>query len=42
MALKGARVSDYGGKSLNSGDEHSQMLINPQHKRSSILKTWYE
>ena len=23
LALRGARVSDYNGKSLNSGDEHS-------------------
>jgi len=23
MSLRGARVSDYNGKSLNSGDEHS-------------------
>jgi replication factor A1 len=23
LALKGARVSDYNGRSLNSGDEHS-------------------
>jgi replication factor A1 len=23
MAIRGARVSDYNGKSLNSGDEHS-------------------
>ena len=23
MAIRGARVSDYGGKSLNSGNEHS-------------------
>ena len=23
FAVKGARVSDYGGKSLNAGDEHS-------------------
>jgi hypothetical protein len=23
MAIRGARVSDYGGKTLNSGNEHS-------------------
>jgi ssDNA-binding replication factor A large subunit len=23
FAVKGAKVSDYGGKSLNAGDEHS-------------------
>jgi len=26
LAVKGARVSDYGGKSLNAGDEHSQIF----------------
>ena len=31
MAIRGARVSDYGGKSLNSGDEHSQIHIDPGH-----------
>jgi replication factor A1 len=25
LAIRGARVSDYGGKTLNSGDEHSQI-----------------
>lgn len=34
VALKGARVSDYGGKSLNSGDEHGHMFVNPDHKRT--------
>lgn len=34
IALKGSRVSDYGGKSLNSGDEHSLMFIDPEHKRT--------
>ena len=41
MALRGARVSDYNGKSLNSGDEHSQMFIDPEHKRTTELKAWY-
>ena len=31
LALRGARVSDYSGKSLNSGDEHSQMFIDPDN-----------
>lgn len=42
MALKGTRVSDYGGKSLNSGEEHSLMFIDPEHKRTEQLKEWYE
>lgn len=42
LALRGARVSDYNGKSLNSGDEHSQMFIDPDHKRARELRNWYE
>lgn len=38
LALRGARVSDYNGKSLNSGDEHSQMFIDPEHKRARELR----
>ena len=42
MALRGARVSDYNCKSLNSGDEHSQMFIDPEHIRARELRNWYE
>ncbi len=35
-------MSDYNGKSLNSGDEHSQMFIDPDHKRARELRNWYE
>ena len=38
IAIKGARVSDYNGKSINSGDEHSQIFIDPKHKRAKELK----
>jgi replication factor A1 len=41
FAIKGARVSDYGGKSLNAGEEHSQIYIDPEHKRAHELKAWY-
>lgn len=41
MALKGARVSNYNGCSLNSGDEHSQLFIDCDHKRSKELKSWW-
>lgn len=39
VALKAARVSDYGGKSLNSGDG---LYIEPDHKRTPQLKKWFE
>ncbi len=41
MSIRGARVSDYNGKSLNSGDEHSQMFIDIDHKRKVELKKWW-
>ena len=41
LAIRGARVSDYGGKTLNSSDEHSYIYINVDHKRTESLKHWY-
>ena len=38
VAIKGTRVSDYSGKTLNSGDEHSQIFVEPKHKRTQELK----
>jgi len=40
FAVRGARVSDYGGRSLNAGHEHSQVYINIDHKRTRELKQW--
>lgn len=43
MAIKGAKVSEYGGKSLNAGDEHSQLFLDPPgDKRSDELRKWYK
>jgi replication factor A1 len=42
LAVRGARVSDYGGKTLNSGDEHSQIFVDMNNKRTKELKEWYE
>ena len=41
-AIKGTRVSDYQGKTLNSGDEHSQIYINLDLKRTKELQQWYK
>jgi len=38
IAIKGARISDYAGKSLNAGEEHSQIYADPDHKRAHQLK----
>lgn len=41
LAVKGARVSEFGGKSLNAADDHSILFINMNHERCRTLKTWY-
>eukprot|EP00347_Sterkiella_histriomuscorum_P012018 403370207 len=40
MAVKNVRVSDYGGKSLNCGDDHSLIYLNPADKRTDQLMQW--
>ena len=32
VAIKGAKVSDYGGKSLNLGNDHSVIEMEPEHE----------
>jgi replication factor A1 len=41
LAVKNAKVSDFGGKSLNCGDESSYVTICPPHPRSDKLIQWY-
>ncbi len=41
LAVKGARVSEFGGKSLNAADDHSILFANMNHERCKSLKTWY-
>ena len=42
LAVKGARVSEFGGKSLNAADDHSVLFINMNHEKCRALKLWYE
>lgn len=36
-------MSEYGGKSLNAGDEHSQLFLDPPgDKRCDELRKWYQ
>ena len=42
LAVKGARVSEFGGKSLNAADDHSVLFTNMNHERCRSLKMWYE
>lgn len=41
LALKGGRISDYGGKSINLADDHSSIVINPSNARAKSLYEWY-
>lgn len=41
IALSGARVSEYGGKSLNVAHDHADLVVNPNHERARKLATWY-
>ena len=42
LAVKAARVSDYNGKSLNAGDEQTQVYLEPKHVRTTKLKQWFK
>jgi hypothetical protein len=41
LGIGGARISDYGGKSLNAASDHADISINPNHERARKLSFWY-
>ena len=41
LAIKGARVSDYGGKSLNVADDHAQLYPDIEQPETAKLVQWY-
>ena len=41
LAVKGAIVSDYGGKSLNAADDHAQIYTDLEHPDVAKLQRWY-
>ena len=41
IAVKGARVSEFGGKSLNAADDHSSLFNELNHDRCRTLIKWY-
>jgi ssDNA-binding replication factor A large subunit len=41
IGISGARISDYGGKSLNAASDHADLTINPNHERARKLSFWY-
>jgi hypothetical protein len=41
IAVKGARVSEFGGKSLNAADDHSSLFQELNHERCRQLLKWH-
>ena len=41
LAVKGARVSEFGGKSLNAADDHSSLFMDLNHDRCKQLLKWH-
>lgn len=41
VAVKGTRVSEFGGKSLNAADDHSSLFVNLKHERCNKLLAWH-
>ena len=37
LALKGGRISEYGGKTINVADDHSNIILNPDLERANQL-----
>lgn len=34
ITIKGAKISDFGGKSINVASDHSELIINPVHPKA--------
>jgi hypothetical protein len=42
IAIQGARVSTYGGRSLNIGNDHAKVEFDPTDlEKFHVLKKWY-
>lgn len=41
IAVKSAKVSEYGGRSLNVASDTSELFIEPQHPKSLELREWF-
>ena len=42
IAVKGARVSEFGGKSLNAADDHSTLYMELNHDKCRQLIKWHK
>lgn len=40
IAFKNASISDFGGKSINCGDDRTQIIFEPNHPRTLLLQKW--
>ena len=40
LGVKSARISDFGGKSLNVSEDHASLYPNIDHKDVAPLKQW--
>jgi len=41
LAVKSARISDFGGKSLNAADDHASLFAEIDHPDTDKLRQWY-
>jgi len=41
LAIKGARISDWGGRTVSAGDR-TQILINPELPEVAVVKKWFD
>ena len=41
VLVKRARISEFGGKSLNAADDHSIMYVNHLEPKSQYLQNWF-
>jgi len=41
ICIKGARVSEFQGKSLNASSDHAQIFTNMKDARVAQLQKWY-
>lgn len=41
IAIKSARVSEFGGKSLNAASDHAQVFVDLDNAECQKIKKWY-
>eukprot|EP00347_Sterkiella_histriomuscorum_P019324 403342085 len=41
LAMKGGRLSEFGGKTINVADDHASIMVNPSNPRGKKVYDWY-